>query len=311
MKKNLLSQPLCFLCLFALTACGTSLYRPLAGKETPAALREETLVQLNSGNYDAALQSAEKLWDKEKTNSSASLYAITLSSIAGVGLFDLTINSIKAVSSQSSQSSSSSGNSVFNSLSTLLPSFTTTQLASLKKSIEILDSAPNKTASDLLFQRCLTAGIYTIPTIKNLQTSLTAVQTTLTELPTKLGSGSGTGCSASTATINTAASELSSSIGSLTTIAEDFASAMSIISDCFPSSEGKDTLNSVSQQVSKLKQNADKGCAIPNTQKIGSYTLPSCLNDTITALGGNSALANDGEIAGCELFLNCSSGSCL
>ena len=256
MKIRCLLRPISFLSFLALIACGTSLYRPIASKETPAALREETLVQLNGGNYDAALESAEKLWDKEKTNSSASLYSIALSSVAGVGLFDLTINSIKAVSNQSSKTSSSSGNNVFNSLSTLLPSFSASQLASLRKSIEILDSAPNKSATDLLFQRCLTAGIYTIPTIKNLQTSITAVQTSLTALPAKLGSGAGTGCSASTATINAAAAELSTSINSLASIAEDFATTMSIISECFPSSEGKDTLNSVSQQVSKLKQNA-------------------------------------------------------
>lgn len=311
MTTTSFTSPLCVMSLFALSACGTSLYRPLASKETPAALREETLVQLNNGNYDSALASAEKLWEKEKTNASASLYSITLSSVAGVGLFDLTINSIKAASNQSAQTGSSSGNNVFNSLTTLLPTFTTEQLASLKKSIEILDSAPEKNASDLLFQRCLTAGIYTIPTIKNLQTNIAAVQSTLTELPTKLGSGTGTGCTASTATINNAAADLTSSITNLATIAEDFASAMSIIGECFPSSEGKDALNSVSQQVSKLKENADKGCSIPSTQKIGNYTLPSCLNDTITALGGNTAQSGDGSIAGCELFLNCSAGSCL
>jgi hypothetical protein len=298
---------------FTAISCGTSLYRPLAAKETNEALREETLLQLNEGNYDSAAETAKKLWEKQQTNENASLYAIALSSQAGVGLFDLIVNTIQKTTSTTSNSTagSSTGNSVFNSLSSALPTFTASQLESLKTAINILDAAPEKTATKLLFQRCLTAAIYAIPQIKNLQTGITAVQTTLTGLPTRLGTSSGgTGCSASTETINTAASELSSAIQNLGTITTDFASALSIVGECFPSSQGKDSLNTVSQQVTKLTSNADKGCSIPTTQKIGSYTLPSCLNDTIAATGGNTATAGDGKIAGCELFINCTSGSC-
>jgi hypothetical protein len=298
---------------FTAISCGTSLYRPLAAKETNEALREETLLQLNEGNYDSAAETAKKLWEKQQTNENASLYAIALSSQAGVGLFDLIVNTIQKTTSTTSSSTagSSTGNSVFNSLSSALPTFTASQLESLKTAINILDAAPEKTATKLLFQRCLTAAIYAIPQIKNLQTGITAVQTTLTGLPTRLGTSSGgTGCSASTETINTAASELSSAIQNLGTITTDFAAALSIVGECFPSSQGKDSLNTVSQQVTKLTSNADKGCSIPTTQKIGSYTLPSCLNDTIAATGGNTATAGDGKIAGCELFINCTSGSC-
>lgn len=299
-----------------LFACGTSLYRPISSKDTPEALREETLLLLNGGQYENAITTAEKLWSKDKTNESASLYSIALSSSAGVGLFDLTVNSIKIATSGSSQNTSSAqagsaGNNVFNSLSGLLPTFTPEQLAKLKKSIEILDSAPNKKASELVFQRCLTAGIYTVPTVANLQKSITLVQATLSGLPSKLGSGSGSSCSATASEINSAATEVSASINGLTSLAGDFATAMTIIGECFPSSEGKASLNSVSQQVSKLLENADKGCSIPQTQKIGNYTLPSCLNDTIVATGGDSAEAGDGKIAGCELFINCPTGSCL
>ncbi|MFZ9521169.1 MAG: hypothetical protein ACO3A4_11900 [Silvanigrellaceae bacterium] len=298
---------------FAIVACGTSLYRPIAAKETTDALREETLVQLNDGNYDLAAETAKKLWDKQQSNENASLYAIALSSQAGVGLFDLIVSTIQKTTStgSSSTATSSTGNSVFNSLGSALPSFTSAQLESLKSAIDILDSAPEKTSSKLLFQRCLTAAIYAIPQIKNLQTQITAVQSTLSGLPGKLGTSSGgTGCSASTETINTVATELSKAIEDLGTVTTDFASAISIVGECFPSSQGKDSLNTVSQQVSKLTANADKGCAIPATQKIGTYTLPSCLNDTIAATGGSTAAAGDGKIAGCELFINCTSGSC-
>jgi len=296
-----------------LNSCGTSLYRPISSKETAAALKEQTIMLLNGGDYEDAVLSAEKLWGKEASNESASLYAIALASTAGIGLFDLTVNSIKSASTTTSTGTqaNSAGNSVFNSLSNALPNFTAAQLSRIKKSIEILDKAPDKRASGIIFQRCLTAGIYTVPTLKNLQQSITTVQTTLNGLPSKLGSGAGTTCSASTSTINTTAEEVSASINNLGTISSDFSSAMTTVSECFPSSEGKDSLNTVSQQVSKLRTNADKGCTIPANQKIGTYTLPSCLNDTIAATGGATAVAGDGIIAGCELFLNCPSGSCL
>ena len=311
--KTLFSGMSILFASFSIMSCGTSLYRPLAAKETTDALREETLLQLNEGNYDSAATIAKKLWEKQQTNENASLYAIALSSQAGVGLFDLIVNTIEKTTSTSSNSSAgtSAGNNVFNSLSSALPTFTSSQLESLKTAINILDSAPEKTATKLLFQRCLTAAIYAIPQIKNLQTGITSVQTTLTNLPSRLGTtAGGTGCSASTETINAAATELSSAIQSLGSITTDFASALSIVGECFPSSQGKDSLNTVSQQVTKLTTNADKGCSIPSTQKIGSYTLPTCLNDTIAATGGNTAVAGDGKIAGCELFVNCTSGSC-
>ncbi|MEY3903479.1 MAG: hypothetical protein RL189_2785 [Pseudomonadota bacterium] len=296
----------------ALVSCGTSIYRPFSIKDSNDALREETLIQLNQGNYDSAAASAKKLWDKDKSNNSASLYSIALASQSGVGLFDLIVNTIdKSTNSSSSSTSGGSGNNVFNTLESVLPNFTQAQLDTLKQAIEILDTAPEKNSSKLLFQRCLTAAIYTIPTLKNLQAGITSVQSTLNGLPSKLGTGAGgTGCSASAESISAAAAELSSAINDLGDITTDFTTALSIVGECFPSSQGKDTLNTVSQQVSKLKTAADKGCAVPATQKIGSYTLPSCLNDTITATGGGSASANDGKIDGCELFINCTSGSC-
>ncbi|NBO39411.1 hypothetical protein EBU99_12595 [bacterium] len=293
------------------SACGASLFRPISSKETASALREETITLLNDGDYESAAVSAEKLWNKDKSNESASLFSISLASKAGVGLFDLIVNTIeKTSSSNNSSSSGAAGNNVFNALSSTLPSFTSAQLNDLKKSIEILDAAPNKSATSLSFQRCLTAAIYAVPMFKNLQAGITNTQTTLAGLPSKLGTGIGATCSASTETINATATELNSTISNLASSVADFSTALATISACFPSAQGKDSLNTVSQQVSKLLQNADKGCLIPSTQKIGSYTLPSCLNETVSAAGGASAKANDGTISGCELFLNCSAGSC-
>lgn len=315
-KKMLCSTSFVLMLALSLTSCGTSFYRPFSQKETSQSLREETLIQLNEGNYESASESAKKLWDKEATNESASLYSIALASQAGVGLFDLIVKTIEGsatggATNSASPAASSTGNSVFNSLDKLLPSFTSNQLSTLKKAIDILDAAPEKNASRILFQRCLTAAIYVIPTIKNLQTNITAMQSTLASLPSKLGTGSsGTTCSASTTAINAAATEVSTTITNLGQITTDFSTTMSIVGECFPSSEGKDTLNAISQQVTKLTTNADKGCSVPATQKIGTYTLPSCLNDTIAATGGNTAVAGDKVIAGCELFINCASGTC-
>ena len=301
------------LLLKIISGCGTSLYSPITNKNSSTALREKTILLLNNGQYEEAEASAEQLWTLYKSNANASLYSIAIASAAGAGLFDLTIKSINSATSanNSKTSSTTTGNNVFNTLSSVLPSFTESQMAKLKRSIEILDSAPEKSTTDLKFQRCLTAGIYTVPTITQLQQSITEVQTSLTSLPEKLATGSGSTCNAPATAINSAASEISSSISNLATIATNFAGAMAIVGECFPSSSGQNSVNSISQQVSMLKENADKGCVIPATQKIGTYTLPSCLNETVNSTGGSTAIANDGIIAGCELFINCSSGSCL
>jgi hypothetical protein len=304
-NKYPLRPHLCLLAISILTACGMSLYRPLGAKETSVALREETLVQLNAGEYSEAEQSAAKLWKLKKTNDTASLYALALASTAGIGLFDLVVNAIKQQSSATTQS-----NDIFNSLSNVLPKFTDEQLLKIQQSIEILDSAPNKNSGGLLFQRCLTAAIYTIPTIDSLQEKIVAAQSTLASLPTRLGSGSGSSCNASTSDVNAAAVEVSGLLTQFGEVASQFTTALAVIGDCFPSSNNSSEINAVSQQVNKLTQAADKGCSVPQTQKIGTYTIPSCLNDTINATGASEAVADDGSVAGCELFLNCSSGQC-
>lgn len=305
MRRGKLISQMCVLSLVILTACGMSLYRPISNKENPIALREEVLVQLNAGEYNDAEATASKLWSIEQTNETASLYALALASTAGIGLFDLTVKAINASGQNTSQ-----GSDIFNALDSVLPEFTDEQLKKIQAALTILDSAPDSTSGKLKFQRCLTAGIYSIPTISSLQKKITAAQSTFSSLPTKLGSGSGNGCTASTATINAAAVEVNDTISTLGEIATQFATAISVIEGCFPSGDGQSAINSVSQQVNKLTQAADKGCAVPQSQKIGNYTLPSCLNDTIAAAGGESAVAGDGLVAGCELFLNCASGQC-
>jgi len=288
-----------------LTACGMSLYRPLAAKESATALKEETVLQLNAGEYSDAEQSAAKLWSIEKTNETASLYAIAVASTAGIGLFDLTVNAIKQQSNSTTQNSD-----IFNTLSSVLPEFTEEQLSKIQQSLAILDSAPHKDSGRLVFQRCLTAAIYTIPTITSLQEKINLAQTTLASLPSKLGTGGGTTCSASTTTINATAIEVNDLITNLSDVASQFATALTVIGACFPQGNETSGINAVSDQVTKLTQAADKGCSVPQTQKVGSYTIPSCLNDTINASGGDTAAAGDGQVAGCELFLNCASGKC-
>lgn len=309
MSSRILFTNLWTLSFSLISACGMSLYRPLSAKENAVALKEETLILLNSGEYIEADQTAAKLWSLEKTNDTASLYALTLMSTAGVGLFDLTVNAIKQQTNLSNQSSSQ-GDDIFNALSSILPEFNDEQLSKIQQSLAILDSAPDRESGRLTFQRCLTAGIYTIPTISSLQKKISAAQTTLQSLPSKLGSGAGTSCTASTTTINAAAVEVNDLILNLSDVGSQFATALSTIESCFPSTGNTQGINAVSEQVNKLTQAADKGCAIPQTQKIGNYTIPSCLNDTINAAGAQTAAAGDGQVAGCELFLNCSAGQC-
>ena len=105
-------------------------------------------------------------------------------------------------------------------------------------------------------------------------------------------------------------SDLTELISKTAGLANRIQEVQTIMGDCLPSGAAE-AVNQITRKIAKLTTNADKGCSIPSTQKIGNFTLPTCLNDFVLASGGNTAVASDKKIAGCEVFLNCAgSTSC-
>jgi hypothetical protein len=66
----------------------------------------------------------------------------------------------------------------------------------------------------------------------------------------------------------------------------------------------------LTQKVDSIITQADKGCVVPNTGVLGSRFLPSCMTSFIESSAAD-AVAGDGLVSGCEVFLNCSKGNCI
>jgi len=288
-------------------SCGRSVYSPAATKDTDEGLKEDAIIALNGDDYVTATSRLEELWTRVKTNETAQLYAISLLGTSGFNLFDLVKKALTSVTDESKKSSSA-GNAILDKISAIVgTNVTDLQLDTMKKAIDILAAAPDQTSAGLKFQKCLTAGLYAAPTLGALTARIATINTTLNTLPAKLGAV-GASCSASASEVSTLGAQLTGIINDTATLAARIKSIETVVGECLPK-EATSSVNTITTQVNKLSTSADKGCTIPATQVIGSYTLPSCMNDFVLAAGGSTAVSGDKKIAGCEVFLNCSGGS--
>lgn len=294
------------------TSCGSSLYKPLGKSSSDDAKKEDAIIALNQDEFDKASLDLSQLWAKEKTNERAQLYAIALLGKAGLSLFqfvtDALISADKSAANPSAQASS--GNKVLDKISSLIPDLNDSQLKEIKLAIDVLQAAPNQLSTGLKFEKCLIAGIYAAPAIAGITKTVANIQTTLANLPAKLGTSQGSQtCNASADIVNQAGKELTDIISSAGILASRVADISQILGECVPAGNGE-AVNEVTTKINKLKSHADKGCAIGANQSIGRYPVPPCMTAFILSAGGGTAVAGDGVISGCELFINCSDGNC-
>lgn len=290
----------------SISSCGKSIYETAANKETDEARKEAAIIALDKDDYETASKNMEKLWESKPSNENAQLYAISLLGLAGFSLFDVVRDALQSASSSSKESSA--GNAILDKISDVVgTNVTETQLDIIRTAIDVLRAAPDQTSAGLKFQKCLTAGIYAAPTLGGLSEKIAELNTTLQALPSRLGA-SGTACLASLSEINAIGEALTGVISDTALLASRVKDIETIVAGCLPSGSAQ-AVNSLTSQVNALATNADKGCSIPSTQKIGSFTLPACMNSFVLAAGGSTAVASDKKIAGCEVFLNCTGNS--
>ena len=314
----------------ALLGCGSSLFSSFGKNESEESLKTDAILALNKSDFETATTKMEKLWNLGPTNQKAQLYAISLVGLAGFDLFCIIKQAVASLqkspltegdsckkdatpsaTATPTSSDSSSGTQILSILSQFVgTSITDENEARLKKAIEILSLAPDAKDAGIVFQKCLTGGIYSVPTLSELTTSISSIQSTLQSLPTKLGAASGsTTCNASTTVVDEAGAELTSLLTNVANVSKAVEILSNVLGECLPA-DSKESVNAVTAQVNKIVAAADKGCSIPSTQQLGNYTLPSCMNSFVTS-SSTTAVASDGIIAGCELFINCAGGSCL
>jgi hypothetical protein len=287
-------------------ACGKSLYSPAANKDTDESRREAAIIALNDEDYDTAVENMNTLWAKSKSNENAQLLAISLLGSAGFSLFDVVRNALESASETTKDSAA--GNAILDRITAVVgDGVTDAQLVIIRLAIDVLKAAPDQASAGLKFQTCLTAGIYAAPTLGSLSSKVAALNTSLQTLPTRL-QATGASCGASAATVSSIGAELTDVLTETALLASRINDIKDVLGDCLPAGSA-DQVNELTTQVTSLATKADKGCTIPSSQAIGSYTLPSCMNTFVRAAGGSTARASDGTIAGCEVFLNCTGGS--
>jgi hypothetical protein len=294
-----------------LAACGKSLYGPLTPESSDESLREKAILALNGKDFGIARTALSKIWDKDKSNGTTQLYANAILGSAGFDLYEIIVNLLKGTDA----SKLKSANDILDALSEAITvEATTAQLDELKFTLTVLDQASNQKSQALEFQKCLTVGIYALPVLNGITQATERIQQTLDALPTKLevNGSDGRSCQASSDTISSVGADLTATISEVGAISQRISEITEVVNSCslIADSSATANVNAITKKVTNVVTLADKGCSVPETGALGSRIIPSCMTSFIeeTATG---AAANDGSIAGCEIFLNCSSGKCL
>lgn len=310
-------------------SCGKSIYKPVSSNKSDEAKTQDAIIALNNDKYGEASAKLSEVWSTNKGNEIAQLYSVAILGEAGVNLFCLVKQSLSISAGQDPNSSPScphvtisesattsttsnttaSGNDILNNISALVASsLTDDALVKIKSAIEILKLAQDQTSPGIVFQKCLIGGIYAAPALTSLLSSIETIKATLAALPAKVGASTGS-CTGSAAAVAEAGQELTNIITTVGKLSARISDVTEILGSCLPAGS-TDSVNSLTKQVTSLLEKADKGCNIPATGDLGaSVALPTCMNSFITA-SSSGAVAGDKIVSGCEIFLNCSGGSC-
>lgn len=293
-----------------LGSCGKSLYQPVSSNTSLEAKKQDAIIALDNDDYTTANARLAEIWATQKTDEIAQLYAIAILGDAGINLFKLVQDAIKALTAKSgSTDNDQDGSQILTAIADLVKdTLTDAALLKVKDALGILAQAPTQSSVGIVFQKCLTAGIYAAPSLTSLLTGITDIQSQLQNLPNDLAVVSGS-CTAGATKVAEVGASLTSLISRVGTLATRISEVQSVLGSCLPAS-ATDQVNKITTQVSKLLAAADKGCSIPSTQKLGSFELPACMNTFVTATTSD-AKADDKIVSGCEVFLNCASGACL
>lgn len=281
---------------------------PLAKKDDDAQL-EEARVMMDDKEYDDAANLLEPRIEDEKTDSNEArlLYAAALLGIADLDVWSI-INTI--LESQGDQQAAGGGglDTVFDSLSdSILGSGAVRQakVDALAEAIATLRGAPEPDAPEITNTACLFGGLLAAPTLADARSGLAATATALATIRDSATSGGATCPDISL---------LDTASAGVIEAAANFSLVLQAAGNCsfLDLSETAALMNSVEQQMSRLLDNADKGCAsLPEcpADAPGCESLfPTCVQEALE-VGTSTARAGDGAISSCELVLHCSSGT--
>lgn len=295
----------------AYSSCGSgeefNLFQPIAeplAQKNDAAQIEEAKVLIDQGEYGDAIDVLEKLVNDagRDSNPARLLYAAAMLGKAELDIWSI----ITKILDGSATTGDSSG------LDGVLDAFGETFLGtgterdektrSLSVALTSLRDAPYPDERQVANTACLFAGMLAVPTLADAEEALSATLTALEQIRASASSG-GTVCP----DIDT----LSDSTLALAEASEKFSEILDAAIACpfLDLSETQALMNTVELQMKNLTDNVDKGCNLdvlecppgfPSCQSL----FPVCVQQVLD-LENNTAASGDGQIAACELVLNC------
>ena len=286
--------------IFFLMNCGSNLFSSLVSDESDTARMVQAQKHLDKRQYSEATTELEKI------TQDSNMKRILLVS-ADMGTNELDIWAIvKEILDNSNTSGGSGIDNVFETIgSTILgddPVTRSNRILAIESNIALLDQSPDQNDTTAKNLSCFLAGVLALPTVSDSTSVLTNAQSVLDEIAgTTTGGGTDTETCPDLSTLN-------STLSDMRRIKDSFTAIIASAKKCniLDIEDTADSLNAVERQLNSLISNADKGCqSIPSCSG-GAYCDALSLGCVQTALEGNeTAIANDGIIATCELVQNC------
>jgi hypothetical protein len=294
----------------ALSSCGKSIYSPVAEESSKDALLERAVLAMDKKDFKTARASLEKIWPSDKSNDLTQLYANAILGSAGFDLYEIIVNLLKSASNADIKSA----NDLLDALASVVTvDANDQQLDDLSLTLQVLNQAENQNSQALDFQKCLTVGIYALPVLDGIQVAVENIQSTLDSLPARVSvdPSDNRSCTAQTSTIEAVGQDLSLTISQIGTISARITEVNEVIGNCSLAANSSATqdVNALTARVQTILDQSDRGCVLPSSGQLGNRVFPSCMVAFVEATASN-ATAGDGQVAGCEVFVNCAQGGC-
>ncbi|MFK7873029.1 MAG: hypothetical protein AB8C84_07650 [Oligoflexales bacterium] len=256
------------------------------GKDTPKAQREQARIHLDNQDYSAAHAILNDLASDVETDSNEVRLLLSAATLGAAGIeiwalmTDLLSGNTTIESGGMSEILSSVTGAVLGSGEVL-----ETKLIALDQAVAVLRSAPDSSNEGVNNMACVLAGIAISPSIANATTAFGSLQTAVDAIDASGGS-----CSS--------VSDLTETLAQVSALSSRFSEVMSLSEQCPFLEIDTSATSGVDSILGTLSTTADQGCLSPNP------FLPSCLV-TEAASDVGTAVAQDGDIASCELIYNC------
>lgn len=303
---RLLGLLLLSISLFVSKGCGFNLFSSFSQKDDNKSKLENAKVHLDNKEYTEAdtILSALVADPSSDSNTARVYLAAAKIGIAGMDIWTIISSLINTVSSTNPNYTD-----LFEEATNTLLGIgetRTAKLATLADAIELLLDVPDPaTASRAQNTACFLGSMLVAAELVDAQNKVDNLNSALSGLSSLNSNG-----------VCDSLESLISAFDALASTAGNFSLVSRVVASCPILSQGEasETLSGITSQMDALIAKADKGCdSVPTCSlpaALCSVLTPTCVQDAL-GVGGDSAVADDGILATCELALECTiKGGC-